>query len=169
MPDLKTHYLFYVVCNCIFYVLCYRASSAPFSLKQSLKTVLACSLNPLLFVLGGVRDELLEIDGVERVLDVESVSQKLVDNRRLLIATNVEFSMDFPFDPYLLPRGERRLAVVYNHWKGREEADEDEDDDLRSSSSSSSSRSDSSSDGEGKKEKEKKKNFFFKKTYRFWF
>lgn len=154
LPDLKTHYLFYVVCNCMFYVLCYRASTAPASLKPALKSVLGCSLNPLLFVLSGVRDELLDIAEVDRVLDVESVRARLQDNRKLLVASNVEFSMEFPFDPYLLPRGERRLAVVYNHWRGHDDDnnhddddENDDDDDQRPASESSLSGSEISSDG----------------------
>ena len=152
LPDLKTHYLFYVVCNCMFYVLCYRASTAPSSLKPALKSVLGCSLNPLLFVLSGVRDELLDIADVDRVLDVESVRSRLLDNRRLKVASNVEFSMEFPFDPYILPRGERRLAVVYNHWRGTggqgDDDDDDDDDDQEGGAPPSDSSSTSGSESD---------------------
>jgi hypothetical protein len=135
-PDLKTHYLFYVVCNCVFYVLCFRPTCASPSLRQTLAKVLGCGLNPLLFVLGGIRDELVAVDGVEQVLDTEAVQRKMADNRRLLVASNVEFSMEFPFDPYLLPRGEMRLAEFYQSWEGEEDQDvEEEDDDPNGESS----------------------------------
>ncbi len=128
-PDLKTHYLFYVVCNCIFYVLCFRPACAPANLRQTLNKVLGCGLNPLLFVLAGVREELFSIEGIESVLDMDAVRQKTADNRRLLVASNIEFSMDFPFDPYLLPRGGARLTEFYQNWKGEEDQDDDDDDD----------------------------------------
>ncbi len=135
VPDLKTHYLFYVVCNCVFYVLCFRPACAAPSLRPALAKVLGCGLNPLLFVLGGIRDELVAVEGVDRVLDTEAVQRKMADNRRLLVASNIEFAMEFPFDPYLLPRGEMRLAEFYQSWEGEEDQDVDEEDDGNGESS----------------------------------
>lgn len=113
-PDMQAHYLFYTVCNCIFYMLCFRHNDAPSGIKYQLDAIIHGELNPLLYVQSGVFEEFFEIRCIDKLVDVSRIRQRLKQNKRVIVDGSFEIS--FPFDPFGLVKGEARLKRFYNAW-----------------------------------------------------
>jgi len=124
-PDLKVHYLFYIITNCIFYILLFRPQCAPLGMMFEMSNLVDSSLNPLLFIIPDVREELCSVDSLEEVLDIPKINDKLDENKgRIIAMNNAGFTFQFPFDPFLLERGEERIAPYYRQWEDAAEEDD---------------------------------------------
>ena len=121
-PDLSRHQLFYVVANCIFYMVCFRPQCVPSGLGYQMSRIIDGALNPLIFTLPTIREELCSVAQEHSLLDVPTVRSKIAGNKRLLVGlANADFCFSFPFDPYRLSRGDMRLSGFYHHWQEPEE------------------------------------------------
>jgi RNA polymerase I-specific transcription initiation factor RRN3 len=142
-PDLKVHYLFYIITNCIFYILLFRPQCAPLGMMIEMSNLVDCSLNPLLFIIPDVREELCSVDSLDEVLDIPKINDKLDENKgRIIAMNNAGFTFQFPFDPFLLERGEERISPFYRQWEDAAE----EEAFIKSTMDSSDSESDSEMD-----------------------
>lgn len=125
MPDNERHHQFYMVCNSVFYMLCFRAADvARFSedacaaIRQSTGLLLECSLNPLLFTPKEIRKEMQQCVSM---FDASKIEACIKANKRILLTPRTQpVPSAFPFDPYLLSEGEKRLSPWYKQWEDDE-------------------------------------------------
>lgn len=121
VPDARTHHLFYVVCNCIFYIVCFRPQAAPSGFGYQITRIVDGCLNPLLFTLPRVREELEAVSVMHKLIDVSFLRTKLASNRGLISGLEgANFTVPYPFDPYQLSKGDTRLAPFYHQWNEAE-------------------------------------------------
>jgi hypothetical protein len=121
MPDSDRFHQFYMVCNSLFYMLCFRAddvlrlpNETLALLRQNVAHLLGCGLNPLLFTPKEIRKEMKKCVSM---FNAAQIAQCVKANKRILLTARTQpVTSAFPFDPYLLNEGEKRLSPWYKHW-----------------------------------------------------
>lgn len=134
--SLKAHYVFYAVCEAIFYVVAFRSrdltnSNENLNFLQSLQlsTLVTCHLNPLRVCLPAVATAFA---GVTRSHQLAYCHTILERNARRKLATVYqnevmmpEETLDttFPFDPYLLKKSGKFIHDIYKHYQPCDDED----------------------------------------------
>lgn len=134
--SLKAHYVFYAVCEAIFYVIAFRSrdltnSNENLNYLQSLQlsTLVTCHLNPLRVCLPAVATAFA---GVTRTHQLAYCHTILERNARRKLATVYqnevmmpEETLDttFAFDPYLLKKSGKFINDIYKHYQPCDEED----------------------------------------------
>ena len=134
-PDPEKFHLFYVVFNCILYMLCFRSKDVLKKMndvscvERTIDFLINCQLNPMLFVQENIRKEIFCVKKFEKL--VASIETKLAKNKKLILPSTVSragMNIAFPFDPILLSGSEARLAKFYKQWT---EYDDEGDEQMR--------------------------------------
>jgi len=123
-PDADVHFVFYSVCQLIFYVFCFRHEQlksyqitnkenvAELNLEHLIKT----KLNPLKVCLPSVVREFVKVVKGLNIVDCTNIMDR---NSKIVLSTKSnQLESFFPFDPFLLKISSKFIHPIYQIWKG---------------------------------------------------
>jgi len=123
-PDADVHFVFYSVCQLIFYVFCFRHEQlksyqitnkenvAELNLEHLIKT----KLNPLKVCLPSIVREFVKVVKGLNIVDCTNIMDR---NSKIVLSTKSnQLESFFPFDPFLLKLSSKFIHPIYQIWKG---------------------------------------------------